>query len=116
MLAEVARVVRESSREADAPARYGGEEMAVILPHTDLEGAFAIAERVRTAIEALEIPLVATGGTLRVTASLGVAASADGSKDALIACADAALYAAKRQGKNRTVSGATPAAGVVGGE
>jgi diguanylate cyclase (GGDEF)-like protein len=116
VLAEVARVVRESSRETDAPARYGGEEMAVILPHTDLGGAFAIAERVRTAIEALQIPLLESRATLRVTASLGVAASSDGNKDGLIACADAALYAAKHQGKNRTVSGTAPAAGVVGAE
>jgi diguanylate cyclase (GGDEF)-like protein len=116
VLKEVARVVRESSREADSPARYGGEEMALILPHTDLEGAVAIAERVRTAIEALEIPLIDGHGTIRITASLGVAATADGDKEALIACADAALYSAKRQGKNRTISGAAPAAGVVTAE
>jgi diguanylate cyclase (GGDEF)-like protein len=116
VLAQVARVVRESSRETDAPARYGGEEMAVILPHTALEGAVAIAERIRTAIEALQIPLMDGRGSLRVTASLGVAASADGDKDGLIGCADAALYTAKHQGKNRTVSGAAPAAGVVGAE
>ena len=116
VLAEVARVVRESSREADAPARYGGEEMAVILPHTDLEGAHAIAERVRLAVESLEIPLLDKRGSLRVTASFGVAASTDGNKDALIAIADVALYAAKHQGKNRTVSGSAPAADVVGAE
>ena len=46
----------DTSRETDFPARYGGEEMALILPHTDIEGAYAIAERVRTAIEALRIP------------------------------------------------------------
>ena len=116
VLREVARVVRESSRETDAPARYGGEEMAVILPHTDLEGAFAIAERVRTAIEALEIRLIDRAGSLRVTASLGVAASSDGDKDGLIASADSALYAAKRAGKNRTVSGTASTADVVGAE
>jgi diguanylate cyclase (GGDEF)-like protein len=116
VLREVARVVRDSARGADAPARYGGEEMAVILPHTDLEGAVIIAERVRTTIEALEIPLIDGRGTLRVTASLGVAASIDGDKDALISSADGALYAAKRQGKNRTISGATSAADVVGAE
>jgi diguanylate cyclase (GGDEF)-like protein len=116
VLAEVARVVRESSREADAPARYGGEEMAVILPHTDLEGAYAIAERVRIAVEGLAIPRLDGRGVLRVTASLGVAASGSGSKDALIATADSALYVAKRQGKNRTECGATPAADVVGAE
>jgi diguanylate cyclase (GGDEF)-like protein len=113
VLREVARVVRESSRETDAPARYGGEEMSVILPHTDLEGAIAIAERIRTSIEALQIPLIDSRGSLRVTASLGVAACSDGNKDALIGSADAALYTAKRQGKNRTVSSEAPAADVV---
>jgi diguanylate cyclase (GGDEF)-like protein len=43
VLEQVARVLRDSSREADAPARYGGEEMALILPHTDLEGSYATA-------------------------------------------------------------------------
>jgi diguanylate cyclase (GGDEF)-like protein len=103
VLERVARVVADSSRDADFPARYGGEEMAVILPHTDLEGAYAIAERVRTAVESLRIPRKDDGGALRITASLGVAATTDGPKDALIADADGALYEAKRQGKNRTV-------------
>ena len=47
MLREVARVLREYSREIDEPARYGGEELAVVLPGTDLEGAYNLAERVR---------------------------------------------------------------------
>ena len=55
VLKQVARVLQENSRDADTPARYGGEEMALILPHTDLEGSFAIAERVRAAIESLHI-------------------------------------------------------------
>jgi len=103
VLKQVARVLRDTSRDADTAARYGGEEMALILPHTDLEGSYAIAERVRTAIEALRIPRVDEQGALRITASLGVAASSDGNKDALIADADTALYAAKHAGKNRTV-------------
>jgi diguanylate cyclase (GGDEF)-like protein len=106
VLREVARVLRQSSREIDEPARYGGEEMAVALPQTDLEGAYQFAERVRGRIEALELPLVDGDGTLRVTASFGVAslATADGaSKGSLVAAADAALYEAKRSGKNRTV-------------
>ena len=49
VLREVARVLRQSSREIDEPARYGGEEMAVALPQTDLEGAYRFAERVRRA-------------------------------------------------------------------
>jgi diguanylate cyclase (GGDEF)-like protein len=116
VLKHVARVLRENSRDADAPSRYGGEEMALILPHTDLEGSYAIAERVRTAIEALRIPRLDRKGVLHVTASVGVAATSDGAKEALIAGADSALYAAKRQGKNRTVRAPGAAANVFGGE
>jgi diguanylate cyclase (GGDEF)-like protein len=106
VLREVARVLRQSSREIDEPARYGGEEMAVALPQTDLEGAYQFAERVRHAVEALELPLPSGDGSLRVTASFGVASLATAhhaDKGALVAAADAALYAAKRAGKNRTV-------------
>jgi diguanylate cyclase (GGDEF)-like protein len=106
VLREVARVLRESSREIDEPARYGGEEMAVALPQTGLQGAYEFAERVRQRIEALQLPLLEGEGTLRVTASFGAASlphSAKIDKDALVAAADAALYRAKRSGKNRTV-------------
>jgi diguanylate cyclase (GGDEF)-like protein len=116
VLKAVARVLRDNSREADTPARYGGEEMALILPHTDLEGAHAIAERVRIAIEALRISSVDGDGMLRTTASVGVAATSNGSREALIADADAALYEAKRQGKNRTIRATGRAANVPGGE
>jgi diguanylate cyclase (GGDEF)-like protein len=90
--------------------------MAVILPHTDLEGAHAIAERVRTAIEGLRVPRLDAQGALRITASVGVAASSDGSKDALIGDADGALYSAKRQGKNRTVRARAATANVSSGQ
>jgi len=116
VLRRVARVLAETSREADFPARYGGEELAVILPHTDLDGAYAIAERIRTAIASMRIPRLDERGELSVTASLGVASFTDGDKDALIAEADAALYEAKRQGKNRTVRGPLQAANVLGAE
>jgi diguanylate cyclase (GGDEF)-like protein len=103
VLAEVARVLREYSREIDEPARYGGEELAVVLPGTDLEGAYNLAERVRTGIEALEFSLDGRAA-LRVTASFGAAAMPESAQDqsALIAAADTALYRAKRSGKNRT--------------
>jgi diguanylate cyclase (GGDEF)-like protein len=114
VLRRVARVLADTSREADFPARYGGEELALILPHTDMEGSFAIAERIRTAIEAIRIPRVDQEGTLKVTASLGVAAATDGTKEELIADADAALYEAKRQGKNRTVRAEMATADVPG--
>ncbi len=104
VLQEVGRVLKDSSREIDEPARYGGEELAVALPQTDLDGAHLLAERVRTAIAALEIPRLGGEGVIKVTASFGVAAvpeTASG-KEELIASADAALYRAKRAGKNRT--------------
>jgi diguanylate cyclase (GGDEF)-like protein len=107
VLREVARVLRESSREIDEPARYGGEEMAVALPATDLDGAYLFAERVRRSIESLDLKLIDGDGSLRVTASFGAAAllpdQEKADKDQLVAAADAALYRAKRSGKNRTV-------------
>ncbi len=108
VLRDVATVLRESSRAIDLPARYGGEELAVVLPGTDLEGAYDLAERVREGIEALEFPLEDESGerrTIKITASLGAAALGDGIEDMreLVAAADAALYRAKRAGKNQTV-------------
>jgi diguanylate cyclase (GGDEF)-like protein len=101
----VARILRENSREIDAPARYGGEELAVVLPQTDQNGAFNLAERVRAGIEDLKLPVLEGNGTMSVTASLGVASLARAAGDAgeLVAAADAALYEAKRGGKNKTV-------------
>ncbi|HEX8073922.1 MAG TPA: GGDEF domain-containing protein [Thermoleophilaceae bacterium] len=107
VLVEVARVLRELSRDIDEPARYGGEELAVILPQTDLGGAELLAERMRAAIEALRIKRADAEEPLKVTASFGVASLpvCAQDKDALIAEADAALYRAKRAGKNRVRRG-----------
>lgn len=118
VLREVARILRESSREIDEPARYGGEELAVALPQTDLAGAFRLAERVRTEVADLEVPRLDGGGSIRVTASLGVAALPDSAttKDGLVSAADAALYAAKRAGKNQTQRAGVPAANTVRAE
>jgi diguanylate cyclase (GGDEF)-like protein len=103
VLVEVARVLRRLSRDVDLPARYGGEEMAVVLPQTDLKGAEQQAERMRSAIEGMQIQRLDGGGLLPITASFGVAAfpTQAAEKTALIAAADAALYRAKRGGRNR---------------
>jgi diguanylate cyclase (GGDEF)-like protein len=103
VLASLAAVLREHSRDIDEPARYGGEELAVVLPQTDVEGAVQLAERMREAIEAVKIPRVGSNGHLSVTASFGVASFPESGEDkhALIAAADAALYRAKRAGKNQ---------------
>jgi diguanylate cyclase (GGDEF)-like protein len=103
VLASVARALRDLSRDIDEPARYGGEEMAVVLPQTDVEGAAQLAERMREAVEDLHVPRADGEGHLRVTASFGVAAIPFNAndKESLIAAADAALYRAKRAGKNR---------------
>ena len=112
VLVEVARVLRELSRDIDEPARYGGEELAVILPQTDLNGAELAAERMRSAIEELQISRMEGDGALRITASFGVAALPASAQDraSLIAEADAALYRAKRAGKNRVARGGPVAA------
>ena len=106
VLREVARVVLDTAREIDEPARYGGEEMAVVLPQTGLEGAMEFAERLRRRIEDLEVPVAQGEGMVRITASVGAAAlpqSSVADKDALVQAADSALYRAKRLGKNRVI-------------
>jgi diguanylate cyclase (GGDEF)-like protein len=88
-------------RREDCLARYGGEEFVALLPGMDLESARDVAELIRVAIEALGIPAAESGC---VTVSVGVAAlvPADAMPPTdLIVLADAALYAAKHNGRNR---------------
>jgi diguanylate cyclase (GGDEF)-like protein len=98
-------ILVEESRGVDEPARYGGEEFVVALPETGREGALELAERIRERLERTPVRRVEGSGELFVTASLGVATLPDSASDtrSLIAAADAALYSAKRAGKNRTV-------------
>ena len=87
-------------REIDVAGRLGGEEFAVLLPETDLEGALVAAERIRRAVEESELAL-SDAIRIRFTASLGVASHAGDPADRLLQRADAALYQAKADGKNR---------------
>ena len=112
----VADTLRSISRDVDVVARYGGEELAIILPHTDVDGAYEMAERCRLAVQSLRIPRLDDGEPLGVTISAGVAATTVGDKDGLISAADGALYVAKREGKNRTIRSVQQAAQVAGGE
>lgn len=100
VLAVVAQTTSMSLRPSDMVVRYGGEEIAIMLPTASPEDAMVVAERIRTAIEQRPIDLP-DGGFLRVTASIGMANREDGDTvEALFARADKALYQAKQSGRN----------------
>ena len=102
VLAAVAQVLHEELRGADLGARYGGEEFLAILPGTDAGQARNVVERIRARVASLAVQ--GPRGPLHVTASLGVATLLPGeSRDALLARADAALYRAKAEGRDRCV-------------
>jgi len=92
-------------RPSDLAGRYGGEEFAVVLPDTDENGAVEVARRIHAEILAAEIPHSASPFLCQVTVSVGVASmlpTPGTDVTALVTAADAALYAAKRNGRNRT--------------
>ena len=102
----VAMTLSTNTKGADLVCRYGGEEFVMILPNTDLQGAIAISEKVRKAIQAKELLKRSTNEKLgRITASFGIALLRPTDTDVtLIERADTALYAAKRNGRNRVVA------------
>lgn len=101
VLKKVAQSIRDTCRKSDVVARYGGEEMAVILPETSSEMAAIVAERIRKNVESLAIPH--GEHMLTVTISVGLASLNDSlrDKEALIEKADEAMYQSKREGRNK---------------
>jgi diguanylate cyclase len=102
--------LKQTIKGQDITARYGGEEFAVVLPNTALRQALTVADHIRRAVMAKELKKKSTGEILgRVTISVGVSLLKPGDDtDALIERADACLYAAKRNGRNRVICEADP--------
>lgn len=116
VLRMVGSLVKKNVKGKDLAARYGGEELVVILPQTALSNAVVVAEQIRTSIESKKIVKKSTGETLgQVTISIGVAQYLSGeSSEKLIERADAHLYGAKRDGRNRVSW--IPASNAIGNE
>jgi diguanylate cyclase len=102
--------LKQTIKGQDITARYGGEEFAVVLPNTALRQALTVADHIRRAVMAKELKKKSTGEILgRVTISVGVSMlKQDDDTDALIERADACLYAAKRNGRNRVICEVDP--------
>ncbi len=106
-----ARCVSEAVKGRDTAARYGGEEFAILLPGTGRGGAMAVAEQIRKAVQSKKVVKRSTGEAIgTVTISLGVTEwSSLDTIDSLIERADACLYTAKREGRNRVIACDNPA-------
>jgi len=120
VIRQVADLIRAETRSIDVPARFGGEEFAILLPETTARRARAIAERLRRGVEAVEFAAIGPTGRpaarrFKVSLSIGIAAFPESAATAegLIGGADAAAYEAKRRGRNRVEVFAAPAAGLV---
>lgn len=104
VLREFARTLKECLRDIDLAARWGGEEFAVLLPGTAVQGGITLAQRMRSAL-AERVVVSAAGDRITMTASFGVAEwGGSGTANELLAAADSALYEAKRRGKNCVVA------------
>ncbi|MGM0571454.1 diguanylate cyclase [Marinobacter sp.] len=103
VIREVACITREALRQADRPGRYGGEEFAIILPETDIDGALVICERIRETIA--ETPIETDDGPIHCTVSMGLVQLTDTPENYMqwLQQADDALYQAKKTGRNRSV-------------
>jgi diguanylate cyclase (GGDEF)-like protein len=110
MIRRVADAIRGALREYDVPARFGGDEFAILMPETTLFEAISVAERIRRAVEAIELR-VTDGSSVVASVSIGAALfPADGrTASELLAAADRAVYQAKALGRNRVCAFSDPA-------
>jgi two-component system, cell cycle response regulator len=108
VLREFALRLRAHTRGIDVVARFGGEEVVVLVPDTPLEGARVVAERIREQIETVPFPIQGGKATVRVTVSIGVAARQTGDERGadVLKRADLAVYRAKKEGRNRVIAAA----------
>ena len=103
-LIHLVSVIKVGLRETDVVCRYGGEEFAVILPGSGVQGALFVVDRLRAMVEKSRLPI--PSGELQLCFSAGVAELTDTDvRDKLLKRADTALFAAKRAGRNRVYSG-----------
>ncbi len=105
VLKEIVRRINGNTRDPDLLARYGGEEFVLIMPDTSEPAALLIAERLRVLIADEDIKLPGQSETVKVTISIGIASTSSPQQNSgqILACADAALYAAKQSGRNRSI-------------
>ena len=111
MLRQVAAAIRQAVRTVDRVYRYGGEELLVVLPEQTLDSAALAGERLRRAVAAAGLAHPQNPPHGIVTLSIGIAAfegPSNGDFETVIAEADAALYEAKRAGRNRVSISRTP--------
>jgi diguanylate cyclase (GGDEF)-like protein len=103
VLQAVSTIIRQNLREIDVAARYGGEEFILVLPETDVEGALAVAERIRKSMSEFEFFTTDEDSSGPQTVSLGVSTYPVHATTAarLVETADRAMYQAKRLGKNQ---------------
>src|SRR5690606_34815221 len=111
VLCAVSRTLQSKAREVDRVARYGGEEFCILLPHTLQEGAHQAAERLRAAVNHIDIPW--NDEQISVSISVGLACAAEPGEplQSLLKRADEALYQAKAEGRNRVILAAPRAEG-----